>query len=141
MSTAEDQDYGRYDPRANRSITGLFADLARDMMGLVRTEVEMGKAEIRQKIGQAAGGMILIAVGGGVTFAGVLVLLVCAVLALSQVVAPWLAALIVGAATAVVGVVLILMGRGRLQPKSLQPSRTLETLREDKRWASDQLNR
>lgn len=141
MSAAEDRDYGRYDPRANRSLAGLFADLARDITGLVRTELEMAKTEVGEKVGQAAGGAAFIAAGGFIAFAGLLVLLACAVLALSLVVKPWLAALIVGVVVVGIGVVLMLMGRSRLRPENLQPNRTMETLREDKRWAQDQLSR
>ncbi|HYG87697.1 MAG TPA: phage holin family protein [Azospirillum sp.] len=141
MSAAEDRDYGRYDPRANRSIAGLFADLARDMTGLVRTELEMAKTELSEKAGQAAGGAVFIAIGGFVAFAGLLVLLACVVLALTQVVAPWLAALIVGLVVAAIGVVLMLTGRSRLRPQNLQPNRTIETLRDDKRWAQGHLSR
>jgi len=141
MSAAEDRDYGRYDPRANRSLAGLFGDLARDMTGLVRTELELAKTELSEKAGQAAGGAAFIAAGGFVAFAGVLVLLACAVLALSQVVAPWLAALIVGVVVVGIGVALMLMGKNRLSPANLQPNRTMDTLRDDKNWARDQLSR
>ncbi|PWC44778.1 phage holin family protein [Azospirillum sp. TSO22-1] len=139
MSAAED--YGRYDPRANRSLAGLFADLARDLTGLVRTELELAKAELGEKAGQAAGGVAFIAAGGFVAFAGLLVLLACAVLALSLVVQPWLAALIVGAVVVGIGAALMLMGRSRLRPENLQPNRTLHTLRDDKDWARSQLSR
>ena len=139
MSAAED--YGRYDPRANRSLAGLFADLARDLTGLVRTELELAKAELGEKAGQAAGGVAFIAAGGFVAFAGLLVLLACAVLALSLVVQPWLAALIVGVVVIGIGVALMLMGRNRLRPQNLQPNRTLDTLRDDKDWARSQLSK
>ncbi|HYH37413.1 MAG TPA: phage holin family protein [Azospirillum sp.] len=139
MSAAED--YGRYDPRANRSLAGLFADLARDLTGLVRTELELAKAELGEKAGQAAGGVAFIAAGGFVAFAGLLVLLACAVLALSLVVQPWLAALIVGVVVVGIGVALMLMGRNRLRPQNLQPNRTLDTLRDDKDWARSQLSK
>lgn len=141
MSAAEDRDYGRYDPRANRSLAGLFADLARDLSGLVRTELELAKTELGEKAGQAAGGAAFIAAGGFVAFAGLLVLLACAVLALALVVQPWLAALIVGLVVVGLGVVLMLMGRSRLRPTNLQPNRTMDTLRDDKDWARGQLSR
>jgi len=139
MSAAED--YGRYDPRANRSLAGLVADLARDMTGLVRTELELAKTEMTEKAGQAAGGVAFLAAGGFIAFAGLLVLLACAVLALSLVVQPWLAALIVGVVVIGLGVALMLMGRNKLRPANLQPNRTMDTLRDDKDWARSQLSR
>jgi len=141
MSAAEDRDYGRHDPRANRSVAGLFADLARDLSSLVRAEVQLVKTELSEKAGQAVGGVVFLVAGGFVAFAGLLVLLACAVLALSLVVAPWLAALIVGAVVVGIGVVLLMMGRNRLKTENLQPNRTMETLRDDQRWARSQLSR
>jgi hypothetical protein len=141
MSAAEDRDYGRYDPRANRSLAGLFADLARDMTGLIRTELELARTELSEKAGQAAGGAAFIAAGGFIAFAGLLVLLACAVLALSLVMQPWLAALVVGLVVVGLGVALMLTGRSKLRPENLQPNRTIETLRDDKDWARSQLSR
>lgn len=141
MSTAEDYRGQGYDPRQDRPIAGLFADLFRETATLIRTEVELAKTELTAKAGEAAGGAAFVAAGGLVAFLGAIFLLAAATLALAQVVAPWLAALIVGGVVTAIGVVLMLMGRNRLQPRNLQPERTLETLREDKRWAQSQLSR
>ncbi|HEY0832738.1 MAG TPA: phage holin family protein [Azospirillum sp.] len=141
MSTAEDYRGQGYDPRQERPIAGLFADLFRETATLIRTEIELAKTELSAKAGEAAGGAVFIAAGGLVAFLGAIFLLAAATLALAQVVAPWLAALIVGGVVTAIGVVLMLMGRNRLKPRNLQPERTLETLREDKRWARSQLGR
>jgi uncharacterized membrane protein len=54
---------------------------------------------------------------------------------------PWLAALIVGGVVTLIGVILVAMGKSRLNARNLQPTRTLATLQDDKRWAKDQLGR
>ncbi len=138
MSAAEDRSY---DPRQDRPIAGLFADLARETTNLARTEIELAKAELTEKAGQAAGGAAFVVAGGLIAFAGVLVLLAAAVLALSKVFEPWLAAVIVGVVVLAIGGVLAMMGKKRLSPENLQPQRTIETLRDDKRWARSQLAR
>ena len=94
-----------------------------------------------EKAGQAAGGAAFVVAGGLIAFAGVLVLLAAAVLALSKVFEPWLAAVIVGVVVLAIGGVLAMMGKKRLSPENLQPQRTIETLRDDKRWARSQLAR
>ena len=68
-------------------------------------------------------------------------LLAAAVLGLSNVVAPWLAAVIVGVVVLAIGGILAMMGKNRLKPQNLQPNRTIGTLRDDKRWAKSQLAR
>ncbi|MBP2315819.1 phage holin family protein [Azospirillum soli] len=138
MSAAEDH---YRDPRQDRPIAGLFADLARETTNLARAEIELAKTELTEKAGEAAGGIAYVAAGGLIAFAGVLVLLAAAVLALSNVIAPWLAALIVGVVVLAIGGALAMMGKGKLSAKNLQPQRTMETLRDDKRWARSQLAR
>ncbi|WP_029007996.1 phage holin family protein [Azospirillum halopraeferens] len=140
MSYAEDRNYDR-NPRADRSVAGLFTDLARETSNLVRAEVALAKTEVSQKVGAAAGGVVLLAAGGMIAFAGFLYLLASATIALSAVVAPWLAALIVGGVVVLVGVIFMLSGRKRLKPENLQPERTIRTLQDDKRWAQSQLSR
>jgi high-affinity Fe2+/Pb2+ permease len=50
------------------------------------------------------------------------------------------AALIVGIVVAIIGYVLISRARSALQGASLAPRRTVETLKEDKAWASEQMH-
>src|SRR5690606_40799388 len=58
-------------------------------------------------------------------------LLLSAVYALSLVVQPWLAALIVGGVVSLVGIVLLLKAKKSLDPKAMVPERTIESLRRD----------
>jgi hypothetical protein len=50
---------------------------------------------------------------------------------LSNVVEPWLAALIVGGVVTLVGAILLASGRRKLEPRNMVPSRTTESLRRD----------
>ncbi len=125
----------------DRPITGLFGDIARETTHLVRSEFELARAEISNKVGEAAGGAISLAAGGLVAFAGFLFLLLAATLGLTEVVAGWLAALIVGGVVLLIGLIMVGAGRSRLRARNLQPNRTMESLREDRRWARSQLSR
>jgi xanthine/uracil permease len=69
--------------------------------------------------------------GGAVAFAGFLVLLEALVLGLSERLAPWLAALIVGVVVAIIGYIMLHTGRKRLEPAVLKPRHTQESLRRD----------
>jgi hypothetical protein len=53
-------------------------------------------------------------------------------LGLATVLQPWLAALVIGAAVAVIGIVLVLAGVRSIDPSTLKPARTAESLRRDK---------
>ena len=59
----------------------------------------------------------------------------CAILALATAVAPWLAALIVGAIVAAIAGVLALAGKGQVaQAAPPVPEQTIESVKEDVEW-------
>ncbi|MEW2135753.1 phage holin family protein [Streptomyces sp. NPDC005409] len=127
----------RQSPHAGQeaSIGDLIGEIGSDLSQLVRDEIELAKAEIKQESSKAgkAVGML-----GGAGYAGHLVLLLgslTVIFALSHVMDPAWAALIVTAVWAVVGAVLYTTGRKRLRTVNLKPEQTVETLKEDARWA------
>ncbi|MBT2467473.1 phage holin family protein [Streptomyces sp. ISL-66] len=117
------------------SIGDLIGEIGQDLSQLVRDEIELAKAEIKQESAKAgkAVGML-----GGAGYAGHLVLLLgslTVVFALANVMDLAWAALIVTAVWAAVGAVLYLTGRKRLRTVNLKPEQTMETLKEEARWA------
>jgi hypothetical protein len=126
-----------------RSLARLFADLWRETFTLVREEAELAKAEISEKVTRVETGVASLAIGGAVLFAGLLVLLDAAVAGLHQALPPayadWLAPLIIGAAVAVVGLVVLAVARRNLRTSNLKPSRTLQSLRTDAQLARGHL--
>lgn len=98
-----------------RSLFELIGDLPGLLMGLVRAEIEQFKAELSEK-GQRIGvGVALMVVAVGFAFFGLAVLVACAVLAFALVVPAWLAALIVAGILFLLAILLIFIGRGRIQ--------------------------
>ena len=81
-----------------------------------------------------------LAAGGVIAFSGWLALLAAAILGLSQVLAPWLSALIVAVVVIALGAGLALFGKSRLKADALVPHRTLNSLREDQAWIRDQVS-
>jgi hypothetical protein len=114
----------------NASVGELVGVVSRDISTLMRQELDLAKAELKQeatKISKAA------AVLGGAGFAGYMVLLFLSIAvwwALSNVMDQGWAALIAAAIWAVVGVALYAVGRRRLRDVRPTPDRTAETLRE-----------
>ncbi|MEV5339610.1 phage holin family protein [Streptomyces sp. NPDC052676] len=119
----------------DRSMGELLSEVTSDIQTLFRQEIELAKAEIRQEATKAgkAGGMY-----GGAGFAGYMVALfasLAAVFGLANVMDAAWAALIVTALWAGIGAVLFVMGRSRMREVSPKPEQTVETLKEDARWA------
>lgn len=127
-------------PKSDRSVAALLSDLASETATLVRQEIALFKAELREKLARVGQGVGAIAAGGLVAFSGWLVLLAAAVLGLSNVVEPWLAALIVGVVVLVLGAGLLFFGKSRLDADALVLRRTINSLRDDEAWIRDQLS-
>jgi hypothetical protein len=126
-------------PKPERSIAGLFSDLARDFSRLFRQEIDLAKAELAEKASALGTGVAMVVAGGLVAWAGFLFLLAAGVIGLSEVVEPWLAALIVGGGVLILGIVLALVGKSRFKADNLVPRRTLRTLKDDTEWAKEQV--
>ena len=136
---AREDDVAAMPPRAERSIGGLFSDLARESTRLLRQEIALAKVEFASKLGQMGVGAAELVAGGLIAYAGLLVLLAAAVLGLSLVLQPWLAALIIGVLVILIGGGVALKGRRDVKPDNLMPERTLKTLRDDAEWAREQM--
>ena len=123
-----------------RPLGELFTELASETGTLLRKELELAKAEMVVKAKDAGAYSAQVAAGAAVALGGGLVLLAALVMLLATVLPPWVAALVVGAVVTSVGAALTLTGIRRFQKLDAVPRRTLETLKDDKRWISEQVS-
>ena len=98
-----------------RSTGELVKMMSEQVSVLIKDELKLARLEMASKGKQAALGAGLYGAGGTVAFYGVGCLVACAVIAISGVVAAWLAALVVGVALLAVAGGLALMGKGRMR--------------------------
>lgn len=129
--------------RANRSDTPigeLFKRLTTDTAELIRQEATLAKAEIRETGSALAGDARDIGIAMGLAVAGALALVAFLVIALGGLLDGryWLSSLIVGAIALAVGMVMAKRAVADMKHRSLAPKQTMETLREDKAWATQQ---
>lgn len=127
--------------KEDRSIATLFSDLTQETTTLLRKEVELAKVEISEKVSQTQSGLVSLAVGGAIAYAGLLVLLAAAVYGLATLLDGnmGLSALIVGVVVAIIGYVLLLRGRSNLKAENLTLPRTAGSLRRDTELAKEQM--
>lgn len=122
-----------------RSLGELFSELTRETSTLVRQEVQLAKTEMTQKvtsIGKDAG---MIAAGVAVAYAGLLGIIAGLIFVLALLIPLWLSALLIGAIIVAVGYFLIQRGISGIKRTGLTPNKTIESLKEDKEWASQQI--
>ena len=125
----------------DRSLGELFGDLARDMGVLVRQEVGLATTEMTHKAARVARNVGVLAVGGLVAYAGVLAILAAIIVALAIAgLGWWQAAASVGVVVTIIGVLLVQRAINALKHSDLTPTQTMQTLKEDTRWAKEQMS-
>jgi hypothetical protein len=123
----------------DRSLGELFGNLTSDLSALVRSEMELARVELKEeaaKAGKAAG---LLGGGALAAYLAVTLLAFAAAWGLAEVVDAGWAFLIVGLVVGAIAAAIALKGRERLNAVEPVPEQTVETLKEDARWARAQL--
>ena len=115
---------------SQRSVGELLSEVTTDLSALMRKEMDLAKAEIKEEVaktGKAAG------MFGGAGFAGYMVALFASIAAwwgLANVMDEAWAALIVAGVWAIVAAVLFVTGRKTMREVHPKPERTVSTLKE-----------
>lgn len=128
-------------PAAKSTVPELLTNALGQVSTLVRKEVQLARAEMGEKFGQAAGAIAPIAAGGAVLL-GVLILLLFALASLLvrlfDLATGW-AQLIVAVVFALVGYLLVRSGLSKLKTSNLVPERTAEQLSRDAQAVKEQV--
>jgi hypothetical protein len=114
----------------------LLKQLANESTTLMRQELELAKAEMREKAGKAGPGFGMWGAAGVVGLLAAGALTAFLILALDGVMPNWLAALLVGLVYAAIAGVLYVNGKHRVEEAgSPVPQKTIESVKEDVQWA------
>ena len=128
-----------YRARPERPFAALLNALIDDVRRLIRLEFALFKQEMAGNARRLSLGLVAIAVGGVLAFTAWLAIFSAAVIALTIVWPAWLAALVLGAATLMVGGLVLYFGIRRIRVQTMVPQRTINTLREDGVWIRERL--
>ena len=126
-------------PDGSPSTTALIGGIVSDVENLVRKEIALARQETIEQIQKAkTAGMAMGAAGAVLSIGGLLL-----VLALGQGIAAllhwpvWAGYGILGIVLAIAGVVLLSIGRKRIQTIHPIPEKTVETVKENVAWLKD----
>ena len=122
----------------DRSFSAVIKDIVGNIQEIIRAEVRLARTEVREELGKAARGSVLLGIGGLFAVMALGFLLLGAVGLLSKVVEPWLAAVIVAAGAGVIGGALAAIGMQHLKSVTLPPPRTVTSVQENIQWAKAQ---
>jgi uncharacterized membrane protein YqjE len=124
---------------AEASLGELFKRLTTDTGELIRQEVNLAKAEMRQAGATLARDGTKIGIALGLALAGALALTAFLVVALGELFNNyWLSALIVGALFLAIGGVMARNAVNDVKRRGLQPAQTIQTIRDDAAWAKQE---
>ena len=115
----------------DRSTTSILRELMHEIPNLFTKELALARAEMRENLQQTRRGAMEVSTGGVVLLGGYVVLLMAAVYALSEVMEPWLAALLVGGIAALVGYMMVKSGMRHFDRQELRPDRTIGAVHKD----------
>jgi uncharacterized membrane protein YqjE len=119
-----------------RSVGELLKQLANETSTLMRQELELAKAEMREKAGKAGPGFGMWGAAGAMALLALGALTAFLILALDGAMPNWLAALIVALVYGAIAGLLYLRGKRKVdEAGSPVPEQTIETLKEDVQWA------
>jgi len=122
----------------DRSFSDVVQDIFRNVQEIVRLEVRLAQTEIGEEAAKAKSSAVWLGAGAVMAIYAILFLLLTAVFALALVLPSWAAALIVGAALAVVASLMLTGGVRRFKQIHPAPERTVETIKENVEWAKQQ---
>ena len=118
--------------RPDLSLSEVVGKLGDDLAGLLTTQVEIAKLEIKHEVTAAAKGAGMVSAGALAAVVAVFMLSAAAAWAIAAPLNEWLGFLIVGVVWALLAVVFGLLGKRRLNDIKTLPERTLDELRADR---------
>jgi VIT1/CCC1 family predicted Fe2+/Mn2+ transporter len=102
------------------SFTELLGQLANNSAAVIHEEIELLIQRFREKVKAVRSGVLTVVVGGVISFAAFISLCAALIVELTSCMTPVMAALIVGAALALIGVVIAFIGYKKLKKTMLK---------------------
>ncbi len=121
-----------------RSFANIVEDIVSNFQDIVRSEVRLAKAEVREEAAKAGKAGRMLGAGAVLALYALGFLLLTCVYALELAVDPWLAALIVAVIVGAAGGVMIRGGVKKMQGVHTRPEKTIDTMKENLEWAKRQ---
>lgn len=127
-------------PTNNESLGDTVTGIVEDLQNIVRGEVQLAKTELKEDattMGKAAG---MMAAGAFVGLVGFIFLMLALAYLINEFLDEmWASAGIVALALLIIAGILAMVGKNKLSEANLKPEETIESVKEDKQWANQQV--
>ena len=118
-----------------RSVPEVLQDIVGNLLDIIRSEFRLAKTELKEEAARAKKPVATYGAGLAIGFYALGFMLLAAVYGLSTVIAGWLAALIVGAALAILSLALVSSAGKKLKHVNPAPDKTIQSIKENVQWA------
>ncbi len=118
----------------------MFERLSTDMTNLWTSQSRLVGTELNEKVTTVKAASISMVVGGVIAFVGVMCLAATAIIALANIVEPWIAAAIVTVALLLIGLVMLKGGQKKLTAKGLKPEHSIDALNQIKNTFQERIH-
>jgi len=129
-------EYAYRDAKGERSIGEVLKDIFSNVQEMIRAEIRLARAEIREEASKTASSAQMMAIGGVLALFALGFILVAIAQVLANVMPNWAASLVMGVVLGIAGVVLLTSGKKHLHAPT--PNRTIENVKENVEWMKNQ---
>jgi len=122
------------------SIGGLLSGLLRDVQQMIRGEIALARTEVKEDVSTIGAGISSLVIALLFALTGFIFLMLGATYVINIWTRMWVAAGAVGLVLLVIGGLLALAAKKKLSAASLKPDQTIDSIKETKVWAQQQMN-
>jgi Putative Actinobacterial Holin-X, holin superfamily III len=125
-----------HDTNNKAGIPTLIGGIFQDGIDLLTKELAAARLEIREEFEKGKSAVLLMALGGGALMVGILLLCLMLVHLLQNLsgLELWICYAIVGGFLALLGIIILYLGKQRAATTSLVPTDSVQDAKEDARW-------
>lgn len=125
---------------SGESLGDTITGIVKDLQEIVRGEVQLAKTEIKEDASQMGKALGMVGAAALLGLTGFIFLMLGVTYLLNKSLEMWLSAGIVGLVLLIIGAIVGMAGKSQMQQANFKPEQTIESVKEDKEWASRQIN-
>lgn len=123
----------------NQSLGDTVTGIVEDLQNIVRGEVQLAKTELKEDASQMGKALGMIAGAAFLGLTGFIFLMLGLTYLINKALEMWISAGLVGLGLAIIAAVLGMIGKNQMQQANFVPEQTIDSVKEDKEWASRQM--
>jgi uncharacterized membrane protein YqjE len=124
---------------SGESLGETITGIVKDLQEIIRGEVQLAKTEIKEDAGQMGKALGMVGAAALLGLTGFIFLMLGVTYLLNKSLEMWVSAGIVGLALLIIGAIVGMAGKSQMQQANFKPDQTIESVKEDKEWASRQI--